>query len=413
MLNYKKIHMKKTFLFLIFISIIGCGKQQVDTNYEFDPGIVAAEQLNRVDSSYTVIDVSNNKKMPHPEFHKILKDVKYIPLKSEDPIGIIDIVKIHEGRVFILDHRKSESIFIFDLSSGELIKRVHDKGQGPAEYAGLADMAFWDNQIVVNDRLAYFTLYYTLDGEFIKKEKGGPNLFIEVIDGTIINQVSLHLSSSGDEANYQLLFTLEDSIIKKGFPLYPIQDNAVNGKSLWYNNKNELLFCPMLSDTVYQIINDSSYFVKYVIKQKKSIWEKKDEHRKELEYSYYVKNYGYTLHPTRIFEVDDYIYYPIYSEYNGDIVEQLYLYNKTTGISFVSSDSEPDNITTMLPRPLTVYKNYFVGIFEGHEIEALRAFIKQDKKSIFQVQELKSLLLSDIKDLECILVLFEFSDIED
>ena len=410
--------MKKIIVFLILLSVIGCNKNQTYTKAVFNTDSISS--LIKVDTPYTVIDVENYKKIPYSEYHKFLKEVKYIPLKSDEPIGEIKVIKIHKGRVFILDAFKSESVFIFDLSTGDLIKRIHDKGQGPAEYLGLIDMAILNDQIILNDRLFYHTLYYTLDGVFIKKVRSMPNFYVEALNGTIVNQLTFSQASDFKINNIkcQLVFVSNDSIIRKGFPFYPIQENASNGKTFWRNSKDELLFSPLLSDTVYQLMNDSTYFVKYVVEQKKSLWKKHDEYLGYNDHNRLVKQEGYTYLGYEFLEADEYVLYPIiikYSEFEF-IREDVYLYNKTTGLSFrtiLDEQEEGQVITTLTPKAKNVYGNYFIGVLEGHEIEGMREFIKQDKKNLFQVQELKSILTSDIKDLECILVLYEFNDIED
>ena len=411
--------MKKVIVFLILLSAIGCKRNQTFTSQAIIADMDSIASLQRVDTPYTVIDVENYKKIPYLEFHKFLKDVKYIPLKSDEPIGVIDVIKIHKGRVFILDVFKSESLFIFDMSTGDLIKRIHDKGQGPAEYLGLNDMTILNDQIVINDRLSFHTLYYTLDGEFIKKVRRIPNLYIEALNGTIVNQLTFGGMSdfNGNNTDYQLAFVLDDSIIiRKGFPYYPIQENAVNGKTFWRNNKDELLFSPLLSDTVYQFIDDSSYFIKYVVNQKKSLWGKHDEYLNFRDHSRLVIQEGYTFLGYEFLEVDNYVLYPIIIKINEFSRTDIHLYNKKTGLSFRTIlDGEEGELpfTTFIKKAQNVYGNYFVSVFEEYEIEGMREFIKKDKKNLFQVQELKSILTSDIKDLECILVLYEFKDIDD
>ena len=412
-------HMKKIIVFLILLSIIGCNNNQTYTSHVSNVDMDSIESLKRVDTSYTIIDVDNYKKMPYSELHKFLKNVKYIPLKSKEPIGVIDVIKIHKGRVFILDAFKSESIFIFDLVTGDLIKKIHDKGQGPAEYLGLIDMAILNDQIIINDRLFYSTLYYTLDGEFIKKVRSIPNFYIEALNGTIVNQLTFSQTSDFkiNNTKCQLVFVSNDSIIRKAFPYYPIQENAVNGKTFWRNSKDELLFSPLLSDTVYQFMNDSSYFVKYVVKQKKSLWGRHSEYLNFNDHSRLVIQEGYTFLGYEFLEADDYVLYPISIKYNEFRRTDIHLYNKKTGLSFrtILEGEEEDGqpFTTVIKKAQNVYGNYFVGVFEEYEIDGMKKFIKQDKKNLFQVPELKSILTSDIKDLECILVLYEFNDIED
>lgn len=111
-------------------------------------------------------------------------------------------------------------------------------------------------------------------------------------------------NSYSDNVNYHWVSTIKDSICYRGFEFAPIQKDYVESTRLKYNDKHELLFHPVLSDTIYHILSASKYTAKYVIKYPKSIWQKSNEwlsydettqllklDYKEVANFYEVKNY--------------------------------------------------------------------------------------------------------------------------
>lgn len=402
--------MNNYIFFVIVFLFVSCNTKEHRNKITSE--IINSKSFVKLESSPIEINHQDFDIIPYSEINKKIKDIKYIPLKSKEPIGIINQVIIHEDRIFILDAFRGEMVFIFNLS-GDLIKMIHDKGAGPKEYAGLSDMSISkkDSLLILNDRLSLYTLSYSLDGNFIKKERGAPKLYFEMLDGKYINQLTYRQSFS-DKVNYQIVVSEGDSVIRKGFEAKPIQLEAINSKSLIYNYKDELLFCPTLSDTVYQIIDDSTYSVRYIINQKKSIWTKNNDNLKTEEYTDLVKKSGYTYLGKPILDTQDYLYYTIGYGDNNFIRRHSFFYDKNKNTSFVIAgrENETDPIYSHIPKPLGIFKNYFIGVIDAYEVNALKEYIKQgDNVNLFYDKNLKNILLDQTQELECIIVLYEFS----
>lgn len=180
---------------------------------------------------------------------------------------------VTKDKIYILDCYTAQQIFVFD-KTGNLLFRIKNKGRGPKEYLSVADMQVDTirNEILVNDALARSYLYYsTDDGTFLRRKKGIANCYLAHIDSLYINY-QIPGQDFNDNENWAILVSDKDSVLYKGFAPTPLQDNNFAVNSFTYDCDGKLLFTPVYSDTVYQFMSVSIVSPKYVIHQKKSIW---------------------------------------------------------------------------------------------------------------------------------------------
>jgi hypothetical protein len=413
--------MKHIILLTIIVFGLSCTAQK--PKHYITEGIHAAKMMHPMaNPDIITIDQENHETVPYTELQNVLKDVKYIPLVSKEPIGDIDKMLIYKDRIFVLDKTKAEKVFIFNMQ-GEIINIIDRKGGGPEEYAGLKDMNISPDEdcIVLNDRLGRFTLYFTLDGKFIRKERKIANYTFAIMQDKIINQL-VRGQSYEDGLNYHLVVTTKgDSIIRRGFPFYPIQLDAVNYPPLSCNSMGEILFVPNLSDTVYQILSDSTYRVKYVVKHKKSIWEKYNQNIDHKQQTDLIMNSNYTRLNLPILETERFVSFLMtVKRQSGDqhyMGAYDYWYDKTKGIVFhleelvtsITNSKTLEGIYHDIPSPRAIYGNYFAGVINIELIDIYKKnFVQPKYDAAFKNEELKAMLKSNNPDLEAILVLYEF-----
>jgi hypothetical protein len=370
------------------------------------------------------IDNEKTEVIQYEELDSVLKNIKYIPLVSKEPIGEFRKILIYKERIYVLDAFVAEKIFIFNMK-GEIIKIIDSKGGGPDEYLGLMDMSIstQDDYLVVNDRLAPFILYFTLDGEFVKKTRSIFNTTVVIINGKTLNQLNPE-QSFDDNVNYHLVVTVGDSIIRRGFPFYPLQMDAIFSPPFQYNYKNELLFCPYYCDTIYQIVNDSTYTTKYIIKHRKSIWEKSDERLSFGDYTSLIIQSDYTSITSPVLETENFVSYPIEAKIKVDESyhrrSYFYWFNKNKKTSFSLEEpnlqitTESPYIHNLIPDPEAICGNQYVGILRVNVIlfyrDAIKIFREQWNYTLFQNKELENMIMDENPDLETILVMYEFKD---
>jgi hypothetical protein len=313
-----------------------------------------------------------------------IKDIRYIPFYSEEPVGIFDELIIYDDHVIVLDAFNSEKIYLFDIS-GKLIHIIDNKGGGPEEYHGLTDISISrkDTLIAIPDRLSLNMLYYSLNGHFIKKTKNAPCFYLEAFGDKIVNQTTFAQSYSQDiKQNYNLTISSNDSVIYKGFPYFPIQKEAVNGNGLQYNYEGKLLFTPVLCDTIYQIINDSTYVARYVVKQEKSLWKKKEEYLSMQQGFSLILHSNYTQLEPPILETEGFVSYQIKHEHNNRIASTTYWFDKKE-------------------------INHYIGIYLSHEIEEMITLSKNNIVT-FENEELRNILRDEkSKDIEFLMVMYK------
>ena len=411
--------MKIYTLFLIGLGfLLSCNNGKKEYQDRITAKLLASGSMQRIqDSAITVINHEKMKTIPFREMKHKYKDIRYIPFYSKKPIGDIKKLIIFDKYVIVLDSRKAESIFIFDLS-GNLLHIIADKGGGPREYYGLADMSISkrDSLIVINDRLAPFMLYYTLDGKFVKKTKAAPCFWFETFNDKIVNLAGFGQSFSHKmDENFNLIVSVFDSILYKSFPHYPLQVQTVEYRGLSFNYRDDLLYYSNKCDTIYQVLNDSTYTARFVVDQKKSLWQKRNEKIGYDEQSYLVKELGYTYLTTPILETEHFFSYRMHYGSNGSILGQIFHYNKRTGELFTRGAREyPDDglyISNVVTPGImmTVHGNYFVGVFDPDEIDVFVKMIKNDV--VFENEELSDILRNKVTDeLEFILVMYELQE---
>jgi hypothetical protein len=409
--------LNKLAILLITILALSCGTKQ--NNYHLiAEEIMSSESFMYIDNSDVItIDNDNLEIFPYEELNNILKDIKYIPLVSKEPIGEFYKILLYKEHIYVLDAFISEKIFIFNMK-GEIIKIIDSKGGGPNEYRGLMDMtiSFKDDYLVVTDRLDLHILYFSLDGEFIKKTSSIFNTTVEIIDDKVLNQLNPGQSFDSN-VNYHLVVSIEDSVIRKGFPYYPLQIHAITYPPFQYNYKNELFFCPHYCDTIYHIINDSTYTKKYIIKHHKSVWRKYNEELSFDEWDHLIKG-DYTVLSKPVLEIENFVYYPIQAKIQIDDKYYRHTYpywfNKKEGNSFTfENPKQGQDIYHFIPSPQSIYDNYYAGIITLEGIDFNRQIIKVTEEagdSIYRNKELRNMIMNEDLNLEAILVLYKFKD---
>lgn len=383
----------KTMLLLLCLFLFSCtfNKKNVYLTKE----IQSAPMMKKVDTVFQIIDVDGAIKIDMDSIVSKLSFISYVPLESSDLIGEIDKVLVYDDKIYILDAFVTEKVFIFDKQGG-LLKTIDDKGQGPNEYAGLSGMSidFDRKELCLNDRLAMTRLCYNLNGEFLRKEKGISCFYLNILNHFVINQLAYQQSFSQD-VNYHLVSVKLDSIYNKGFPYEPIQKHYTVSKNAVFNSMKDLLFVPVLSDTVYHIKSYDEYSIRYVIKHKHSIWAK---HKEELSYNEIanlIKNNGYTTFGGIFYETSEYIYFSMGRKLDEFIAIIYCLYDKKKNQVYELDGSKMKIFEEMVPLNIVALDGEtFIGSFDAFRIKELlsegdmRPIIKNDKlKAIIEASD--------------------------
>lgn len=119
-------------------------------------------------------------------------ELKFIPLETTDSclIGSISNIQIRNNLIYLLEGRKSEDLFVFDMD-GKFIARVGKKGAGPGQYVRIADFDIdTDRQLIVlSDMHQEHLLFYDLNSYRFKyslKTDFYYNQFSLLLDGKVL-----------------------------------------------------------------------------------------------------------------------------------------------------------------------------------------------------------------------------------
>jgi hypothetical protein len=396
--------MKKILLILSIIALFSCSNNKKPelsaAGLHISKEISNSGFMQQVSYEPTKINATNSIDLDSSINDKVSK-IKYIYLKTEEPIGYANKVIIHKSKIFVIDVFSSQSIFIFDME-GNLINIISDKGGGPQEYISLIDVNINDDTIIVADGRSLKRLYYTLDGKYIRHEKCLPcRRFASFGDKFILH---LAYGQSFDEKETpNLVVSIKDSAMLKALPYHNIQKKNAGGE-FNYNYKDDLLFTPGLSDTVYQILTDFAYAAKYVVEHKKSIWQLYNEELQLVEMVQRVRN-GYTRLASKFYETEKNAYFEISVKdpnSNGTI-SKSYWYDKKTEQTYTSKTLSKgqefqgkDILYDIIPRVIGVYGNSYIGVIHPETIISIREQVHQQKIRHIENEELRKII--DIKD---------------
>ena len=326
-----------------------------------------------LDQQYPWVEINLEKavEISLVEYANFVIEKKYVYLESNELIGNIDELVIFKDKIYILDNSVKERIFIFDLT-GKLIKIIDNQGRGPREYIGLSHISIdsLNNELLANDRLQTGIIHYTLDGDYIAKTNSFPCSQFALFGKRQINRMYFGQSFNND-VNYEIILADKDSVIRSGFPMNDFQRTiGVSRSSFAKNSQGQLLFTPIGSDTVYQFLSDSSLRVRYVIKQKKSLWSSfaNEQISRENLRNLYI-NDSYTSFSGEIYETNKFVSLLINegSVDNNHVLKRNYFLDKISNKLYRINPNkyigklETPFLVEVPPLPLTTYGDFFVG----------------------------------------------------
>jgi hypothetical protein len=360
--------------------------------------------MQQVPFKLTEIDTENSIKITRVELDGCVTDLKYIYLKTEEPIGYISKIVIRKNKIFVIDYHSTGKIFIFDME-GNLINIIADKGGGPQEYLRLGDADISTDEIIIADAQRMKRLYYTLEGEFIRQERC---LFCRQF-AVLGNKFILHAGSHqtfNDEITPNLIVSIKDSAIRRALPYSNIQKETTSGE-LDYNYKGDLLFLPVLSDTVYQILTEFTYAAKYFVKHKKSIWQKRNENLNYLEILNLTNKEGYTK-LEQFHETEKYVHFVIAGK-----IGETYWYDKKSKQTYCFKDDENENwVSRFIPYIDGIWGNYFLAYMWPDQIVEIREHQEKTKgtKDTFDIKntELRKIIEQAEEDPNQIIVWYKY-----
>lgn len=319
--------------------------------------------IPRVESDYTEIDATDMKALSYTEFiDEFIDDVHFVQLSSDELIGNITKLQIFEDRIYVLDSFSAKKVFIFDRQ-GKLLKVIDDQGGGPKEYCQLGDMYINEDtrELIIADLRGKY-VHYNLNGEWLRSTSVIPDSYYDHPMGQ-----DSAFNFIGDD--YSLVLSKGSEVLKKAFPVYPIQRQVAVRDPFAKTGLGELLYIPLCCDTVYQLNRDLTYRAKYFVKLKNSVWKHRDEELSYQEHTDLIIK-GCTELGNAIFENEKFFAFTMNERDDNLIKVQACFYNKEKKKTFYFDITKPFDRNQVLKKgmfsignPICLYGDYFVTSF--------------------------------------------------
>lgn len=319
--------------------------------------------IPRVESGYTEIDATDMKALSYTEFiDEFIDDVHFVQLSSDELIGNIAKLQIFEDRIYVLDRFSAKEVFIFDMQ-GKLLKVIDDQGGGPKEYSQLGDMYINEDtrELIIADLRGKY-VHYNLNGEWLRSTSVIPDSYYDHPMGQ-----DSAFNFIGDD--YSLVLSKGSEVLKKAFPLYPIQRQVAVSDPFAKTGLGELLYIPSCCDTVYQLNRDLTYRAKYFVKQENSVWQHRDEELSDLERTDLIFK-GCTGLGNAIFENEKFFVFTMTVRHKNQQLVRACFYNKEKKKTFYFDIDKHFDGSKVLEKgvfpignPICLYGDYFVTSF--------------------------------------------------
>ena len=278
----------KKYIFLFFF--LGTLLTSCYTNPEGYVDYNKLNELKRLTCKVENIDLSNSKVLTEQDFmHNYITEPNYIQLDNSVPLGQIEKIRKYKNNFYILSNDK---IYIFN-GKGKYLKTIDYKGHGRNEYIVLRDFQILPKENIIlgiDDKEKKIFNFSLRTGKCL----GTMDEIVASPFARKIGKYYIHSLLYGNDANLEdshlIVVTDGKKTIAKQFSMPPITENAFVENNL-YEHGHYATFIPLYSDTVYCINDNLTYYPKYVVKQKKSIWSKKNE---SIELSH-VRNHMHIL----------------------------------------------------------------------------------------------------------------------
>jgi len=104
-------------------------------------------------------------------FSQLVDSISFITLETtkQSLIGRINKLRIKDSRIYVLDKRQSNCLFVFD-TDGRFLFKIDESGKGPGEFVEASGFCITEDQeIVINDFSGKKILFYNYEGESLRE----------------------------------------------------------------------------------------------------------------------------------------------------------------------------------------------------------------------------------------------------
>lgn len=313
-----------------------------------------------------------------------IDSIVYLKLPNQAFLSNADKMKILKNRIFILDKTQSKKIWSFDgggsflYTIGEIGKSLSEFIEGPSDF----DVNESDGNLYAYDKWKGAMLVFSDKGKFLESKKIDdilPNSFAIEKNGNFVFSMK---NSSRGRANYEL------SVYSPS--MQPFCNLKILEKESLYlpvnyqlsKNNDQLYYIPILSDSVFRIVNDTIDKMVWVNFDKQFISAKEKEDLLEMK------------HPAKdnhVKQINDYQESDnwIYVSYVYKGIVYYYVKNKKTG-KIINSPVLMDGLFS--PQSMILHGDQLICFLPDDfcsSLEYMRSNMKDDWKKQYVLTNAK------------------------
>ena len=215
----------------------------------------------------------------YPRTYEDRTKIKKIEELQDGEDALIEAVTVTAATVFKLRRNMSVSKVMVQDDTGRCLKKIDNKGRGPGEYLRIEsiDINTEKEELMLVDGMSDKLFFYDLDGNF--KSIHSIRYFQTENTLCLRDSVFLHISAPsqnfGNEGlyGYALVLSKGNENFLKGYRYLPLQVGYKGGGQI-FKGYERSCYHPIYSDTIYQILSDTTYGPIFYFKIKNSSWEK-------------------------------------------------------------------------------------------------------------------------------------------
>ena len=194
----------------------------------------------------------------------IFERIELIPLETTDESIFRDAqeLKYHNGVVYILDWRK---IFAFDATSGDLLFKIDDEGQGPQGYLHINDFEIdrCNDKILILDPMRRNLIEYDLSGRFVRSTKL-PEIIHAYGSLRYLGDEVIAFMTFDDDNRLKFYDRRQSEIFSERLPVLPEDRNFFDIGLRFFSNANFIMRDLAFNNNVYEIFSDGTYSIAYI-----------------------------------------------------------------------------------------------------------------------------------------------------
>lgn len=174
------------------------------------------------------LDLSGVRPLPVVALSELFRDIEWVPLATEPPIGEIEkVIPVGSDRLLIFDYKINNAAYLFDRS-GRFVTQIGSLGEGPQEYRRIADVQYnpYSHTVDIWDDMGQKMMQFSPDGQFVQEKHLDvfATHFAPLGDRRYLFYKGASLADPELDTRFITVDIDQQRVLSKDFPVLPGQD---------------------------------------------------------------------------------------------------------------------------------------------------------------------------------------------